>query len=85
MDFNTKKFFFNSFFINKFQILPLLKGSSFVSSGLGVLEQVGKKTFDILSEKDPNLKQTREFFKSVPAQIVSQKPNLSQVISCLSF
>jgi hypothetical protein len=51
-----------------------------VDRSLGVLESVGKKTFDMLSEKDPNLKQTRDFFKNVPSKIVSQKPNLSQLL-----
>jgi hypothetical protein len=43
---------------------------------LEVLESVGKKTFNILSEKDPNLKQTREFLKT---SLEREKPNLSQV------
>jgi len=49
--------------------------------GLDVLESVGKKTFNALHEKDPNLKQTRELLKKVPVSIASmnQKPNLSQV------
>jgi hypothetical protein len=51
------------------------------SKGLDVLESVGKKTFNALHEKDPNLKQTRELLKKVPVSIASmnQKPNLSQV------
>jgi hypothetical protein len=44
-----------------------------------VLETVGKKTFETLNEKDPNLEITRGLLKKVPA--TSQKPNLSQVNS----
>ena len=63
------------------------KGSSLVTGGLEVLETVGKKTFEVISDKDPNLKQTREFLSKVPATLVpaasSAKPNLSQVSTAL--
>ncbi len=54
-------------------------GNQIVNSGLGVLETVGRKTFKVISEKDQNLKQTREFLKKVPTVVSTQKPNLSQV------
>lgn len=44
-----------------------------------MLETVGKKTFETLNEKDPNLEITRGLLKKVPT--TSQKPNLSQVNS----
>jgi len=54
-------------------------GNQIVNGGLGVLETVGRKTFKVISDKDQNLKQTREFLKKVPTAITAQKPNLSQV------
>lgn len=48
-----------------------------------MLESVGKKTFEIISDKDPNLKQTKELLKKVPVPIAN-KPNLSQVKHLLS-
>jgi hypothetical protein len=63
---------FNYFFFFK-------KGSQLVAGSLNVLETVGKKTFETLNEKDPNLEITRGLLKKVPT--TSQKPNLSQVNS----
>lgn len=54
------------------------KGTNLVTGSLDVLESVGKKTFEMISDKDPNFKQTRELFKKVPMPN-SAKPNLSQV------
>ena len=54
------------------------KGSNIVTGGLGVLETVGRKTFQAINDKDQNLKQTREFLKNVPTTM-NQKPNLSEV------
>ena len=51
-----------------------------MSGGLDVLETVGRKTFQVISDKDQNLKQTREFLKNVPSTITTEKPNLSKVI-----
>jgi len=39
------------------------------------LESVGKKTIEVINDKDPNLRQTREFIKKA----APTKPNLSQV------
>jgi hypothetical protein len=53
----------------------LKKGKQLVTGSLDVLESVGKKTIEVINDKDPNLRQTREFIKkAAPA-----KPNLSQV------
>jgi hypothetical protein len=41
------------------------------------LESVGKKTIEAINDKDPNLKQTREFIKKTVA--APAKPNLLQV------
>lgn len=51
-----------------------------MSGSLNVLETVGKKTFETLSERDPNLQITRGLLNKVPNALPSsQKPNLSQV------
>lgn len=50
-----------------------------MTGGLGVLETVGRKTFQAINDKDQNLKQTREFLKNVPTTMTNQKPNLSEV------
>lgn len=55
-------------------------GTNLVSGSLDVLESVGKKTFEMISDKDPSLKQTKELLKKVPVP-VSNKPNLSQVFN----
>lgn len=54
-------------------------GSNIVTGGLGVLETVGRKTFQAINDKDQNLKQTREFLKNVPTTM-NQKPNLSELL-----
>ena len=54
------------------------KGNNLITGSLYVLESVGKKTFEMINDKDPNFKQTRELLKKVP--INAAKPNLSQVI-----
>ncbi len=51
-----------------------------MSGGLDVLETVGRKTFQVINDKDQNLKQTREFLSKVPSKITAQKPNLSQLL-----
>lgn len=55
-------------------------GTQLVSGGLDVLETVGRKTFQVISDKDQNLKQTREFLAKVPSKMTNQKPNLSQLL-----
>ena len=49
-----------------------------MTGSLDVLESVGKKTIEAINDKDPNLRQTREFIKK--ATTGSNKPNLSQLI-----
>ncbi|KAL5012397.1 hypothetical protein ScPMuIL_010948 [Solemya velum] len=51
------------------------KGKSIVTGGLDVLETIGKKTYDVITEHDPGLKRTRNvlFDRGV-------KPNLSYIL-----
>lgn len=51
------------------------QGKSIVTGGLDVLETIGKKTYDVITEHDPGLKRTRHvlFDRGV-------KPNLSYVL-----
>jgi len=48
-----------------------------VSSGLDVLETIGKKTYDVIAEGDYGLKKTIE-------RTNKNKPNLSQVLDFLN-
>lgn len=51
-----------------------------VNGSLDVLENVGKKTIEVLNDKDPNLRSTREFFKiASDVTAATGKPNLSHV------
>jgi hypothetical protein len=59
-------------------------GSNLVAGSLDMLETVGKKTFEMINDKDPNFKQTKELLKKVPVQIAA-KPNLSQVKALTCF
>ena len=56
------------------------KGKHLVNGSLDVLENVGKKTIEVLHDKDPNLRNTREFFKMASdVSAASGKTNLSEV------
>ncbi len=48
-----------------------------VSGSLDVLETVGKKTFDVINEADPDLKGTRRLLNK------QNRPTLSEVCSCI--
>ena len=50
-----------------------------VAGSFNVLETVGKKTFETINDKDPNLRKTRGLLSKTISN--SQKPNLSQVIA----
>jgi hypothetical protein len=51
-----------------------------VNGSLDVLESVGKKTIEVLNDKDPNFKATKDLIKkAAEVPFIPAKPNLSQV------
>ncbi|XP_023931122.1 protein FAM114A2 isoform X2 [Lingula anatina] len=50
-------------------------GKNIMTGGLDVLESIGKKTMDVISEKDPGFAHTKGLFKDK-----GSKPNLSQML-----
>jgi len=67
-----------------FSVLPnklATTGKHLVNGSLDVLENVGKKTIEVLHDKDPNLRNTREFFKMASdVSAASGKTNLSELL-----
>lgn len=53
----------------------LFQSKNLVTGSLDVLETLGKKTFDVINERDPGLKKTRGFLRDR-----GDKPNLSAVL-----